>query len=188
MHLSDTTTNFGGKEKYLKREERRVLHVMVWIDWDFDYSDQLTRKYMKYKGEYYDVGTICKIKGRDGKPKLVKFKGWHFNDDRSNFELIDKNDGSYTLYDNYNRLGVNEYCLEIVMPVYPPKLEKIETSGGKVGLPDRDKPPSWDIEVAWIWYIVVMVVAIIFKDRWLIWGFATAIFFLWKNGFLGGKK
>jgi hypothetical protein len=157
---------------------------MLWIDWDFDYNDQLAKKYMKFKGEYYDVGTICKIKGPNG-PRLVRFIGWRYGD-RGCFELID-GDSFFDLYDTYNRAGVMDYCLEIVVPVKP-NLEQSEKSGGGFGTPERDKPPSWDIEVAWIWYIVIMAVGIIFKDRWLIWGFTTAVFFLWKGGFLGGKK
>ena len=151
---------------------------MLWIDWDFDYNDQLAKKYMKFKGEYYDVGTIAKIKGRYG-PVLARFVGWRYGD-RGCFELID--DEVFGLYDTYNRAGVMDYCLEIVVPVKP-NLEQAETSAnsGGFGVPSRDKPASWDIEVAWIWYIVIMAVAIIFKDRLMIWAFASAVFFLWKN-------
>lgn len=157
---------------------------MLWIDWDFDYNDQLAKKYMKYKGEYYDVGTIAKIKGPYG-PVLARFVGWRYGD-RGCFELVD--DKAFGLYDTYNRAGVMDYCLEIVVPVKP-NLQQAETPTDKYSLPDREKPPSWDVDVAWIWYIVIMVVAAIFKDKWLIWGFTTLIFFGWKNGFLnGGKK
>ena len=156
------------------------MHVMIWIDWDFDYSDELARQYMKYKGEYYDVGTICKIKGMCGQSKLVRFTGWHYGD-RNNFELIDKSD--YGLYNTYDHAGVNDYCLEIVDPVRP-NLIRVQSAQTT----NRDKPPSWDVEVAWIWYIVIMVFAAIFKDRLLIWVAATAVFFLWKNGFMNNKK
>jgi hypothetical protein len=185
MPSSDTTTSFGDRGSSPRKEERKVLHAMLWIDWDFDYNDQLADKYMKFRGEYYDVGTICKIKGPYG-PRLVRFTGWHFDNNRWNFELVNKED--YGLYDTYDRAGVNDYCLEIVVPVKP-NLEKTETSSGGFGLPSRDAPPSWDVEIGWIWYIVIMAVGLIFKDRWLIWGFTTAVFFLWKGGFLnGGKK
>ncbi len=159
---------------------------MLWIDRNFDYNDQLAKKYMKYKGEYYDVGTICKIKGRCG-PVLAKFCGWQPHD-RDCFKPVVEQ-GRYSLYNTYDYVGVMDYCLEIVVPVKPNLRKTEEQSSGSFGLPERDKPPSWDIEVGWIWYIVIMVVAVIFKDRWLIWGFTTAVFFLWKNGFLkGGKK
>ena len=155
---------------------------MSWYDPNFDWSDQLTRKYMKYQGKYYDVGTICKIKGRNG-PKLVRFMGWHpYNNDRGNFELVDKND--YGLCGSYDRAGVMMYCLEIVEPVYP-KLEEVTPKQTD----NRNKPPSWDVEVAWIWYIVIMVATVIFKDRIGLWILESFIFFGWKEGiFKGGKK
>lgn len=154
---------------------------MLWIDRNFDYSDQLARKYMKYKGEYYDVGTICKIKGRNG-PKLVRFMGWHFNNNRWNFELVDKND--YGLYDSYDCAGVMAYCLEIVKPVRPNLTLVASTQ-----VDNRNKPPSWDVEVAWIWYIAIMLVTVIFKDRIGLWILESVMFFGWKEGiFKGGKK
>ncbi len=157
---------------------------MLWIDWNFDYNDQLAKKYMKFKGEYYDVGTIAKIKGRYG-PVLVRFVGWRHGD-RGCFESID--DKAFGLYDTYNRAGVMDYCLEIIVPVKP-NLQTTEEVSDGFGLPERDKPPSWDIEIAWVWYIIIMAVAFIFKERWMIWFFTTAVFFLWKKGFLnGGKK
>lgn len=153
---------------------------MLWVDKEFDYNDQLARKYMKYKGKYYDIGTICKIKGMDG-PKLVRFMGWHFNN-RCSFELVDKND--YGLYDSYDRAGVMAYCLEIVRPVHPNLTPVMSTQTDH-----NKKPPSWDVEVAWIWYIVIMLVTVIFKDRIGLWILESLIFFGWKEGsFKGGKK
>lgn len=156
---------------------------MRWIDWDFDYNDQLAKKYMKFKGEYYDVGTIAKIKGRSG-PVLAKFCGWKY-DDRGCFELID--DKLFGLYDTYNRAGVMDYCIEIVVPIKP-NLQSMEEIIDKNSIYNIEKPPSWDIEVAWIWYIVIMAIAIIFKDRLMIWTIVTAIFLLWKNGLLNNNK
>lgn len=157
---------------------------MLWYDPDFDYTDQLAYKYMKFKGEYYDVGTICKIKGRLG-PKLVTFKGWHFNNGKWSFELVNKDD--YGLYDDYTNAGVNNYCLEIIEPIKPNLQEYYESNDNKFGLPRRDKPHSWTIKIAWIWYIFAMLISTIFKDRVMAWVFITAIFFLWKNGFLSKK-
>ena len=156
---------------------------MLWIDWDFDYNDQLAKKYMKFKGEYYDVGTIARIKGRHG-PVLVKFVGWRYGD-RGCFEPIDNT--VFELYDTYNRAGVMDYCLEIVVPVKPNSQQTAPPINND-GIPGREKPPSWDVEIAWIWYIVIMAVAVIFKGRWIIWIFVSAVFFLWKNGFFNNKK
>jgi hypothetical protein len=51
---------------------------------------------------------------------------------------------------------------------------------------NRVLPSEGDIDIGWIWYIAIMLLATIFKDRLTIWFIATAIFFLWKNGFLNG--
>lgn len=158
---------------------------MLWIDHNFDYNDQLARKYMKFNGEYYDVGTIAKIKGRYG-PVLARFCGWKYGD-RGCFELIKKD--AYGLYDTYNRAGVMDYCLEIVVPVRPNlQSTEISISGNGFGMPNRNKPPSWDVEVAWIWYIVIMFILLFFKARWIGWIAATLIFFGWKNGHFNKKK
>ena len=162
---------------------------MVWpFDPSFDQQDKLADKYLKFQGEYYDVGTICKIKGFNNNTLLVRFNGWknpqYYQPNlREEFTTIDK-DQHHLLYDSYGWNNVNAYVLEIVVPVKPDLDKKENTEKGGVGLPNRDAPPSWDIEVGWIWYILIMAVGTIFKDRLLIWGFTTIIFFLWKKGFL----
>lgn len=153
---------------------------MIWIDYNFDYSDQFARKYMKYKNEYYDVGTLCKIKGING-PVLVEFMGWQ-DMNRGCFKAVNPNQ-SNELYNTYNLQGVMDYCLEIITPVRPDlqPITIIQTN--------TNKPPSWDVEVGWIWYIVIMLITIVFKERIGLWILETFIFFTWKNGtFKGGKK
>ena len=156
---------------------------MIWTDWEFDYTDQLTRKFMKFRGVYYDVGTICKIKGPKG-PVTVRFTGWKQGRFNENFELIDKNlSPSFYMYNSYDRVGVNDYCLEIVKPVYPPKDELVTTP-----VSGREKPYEWDVQVGWIWYIAIMALTVIFKQRIGLWLLETVVFFGWKNGFFSNKK
>lgn len=154
---------------------------MIWTDWEFDYTDQLTRKYMKFKGVYYDVGTICKIKGRRG-PIIVKFVGWKQGRFNQDFEPIECTQ-SISMYDSYGRVGVNDYCLEIVKPVYPPKESVI-----KMPVSRREKPYEWDVQVGWIWYIAIMLGTVIFKQRIGLWILESVVFFGWKNGFFSKKK
>lgn len=153
---------------------------MLWLDFDFDQNDVLARKYMKYQGKYYDKGTKVMIKGPNG-PVQATFVGWRYEGKNC---FVAESGSYFDLYSNYNFSGVNKFIVEIIEPVYP-DLHCVVTTKTT----ERDKPPSWDVEVGWIWYVVIMLVGTIFKDRFLIWGFATAVFFLWKNGFLnGGKK
>ena len=158
---------------------------MSWNCCDFDPSDKLAHIYLKYQGEYYDKGTIVKLVGREG-PILARWTGWNFKD-KYCFELLNHLDRA-NLYNHYDRCNTNKYIVEIVAPVIPNLQLTEEVNCKGFGLPDRDKPPSWDVEVAWIWYIVIMAVAVIFKDRMMIWAFVSAVFFLWKNGFLNNKK
>ena len=152
----------------------------LWIDYDFDQNDQLARKYLKYQGKYYDVGTIVKIKGDMKKEALAEFKGWYYNN-HGNFKSLDG--GAFDIWDNYNFSAANKYIIEIVTPVYPQLETKIVAKGD-----DREKTPSWTVEVAWIWYIVIMIALAFFKARWLGWIAATVIFFGWKSGFFSNKK
>jgi len=158
--------------------ELTALSIVLWNDPNFDYNDQLASKYMKYQGQYYDVGTKVIIKGPNG-PVKATFLGWKYKS-RGCFEA---ESGSYfDLYDTYTFSACNVYILEILEPVTPQLQVVIDKSD------NRDKPPSWTVEVAWIWYIVIMIVLTFFKQRVLGWIAATVIFFGWKSGFFNGKK
>lgn len=151
---------------------------MLWVDFEFDQNDQLARVYMKYQGRYYDKGTKVKIKGPRG-PVTATFVGWRYQG-RGCFEA---DGGSYfDLYDTYNFAAVNKFIEEIIEPVYP-NLQPVTAQTD-----NRDKPPSWDVEVAWIWYIVIMFILTFFQARWLGWIATTVIFFGWKNGLFNNKK
>lgn len=151
---------------------------MLWQDFEFDYNDQLARKFMKYKGQYYDVGTKVMIKGPRG-PVKATFTGWKYQG-KGCFEA---ESGSYfDLYDNYPFSAANVYIEEILEPVEP-QLQVVATKSD-----DRQKPPSWEVEVGWIWYIVIMAVLTLFKARVFGWIATTLIFFAWKGGFFNNKK
>lgn len=79
--------------------------IMLWNDPNFDYNDQLASKYMKYQGQYYDVGTKVMIKGPRG-PVKATFCGWK-HQSRGCFEA---ESGSYfDLYDTYTFSACNVY-------------------------------------------------------------------------------
>lgn len=153
---------------------------MVYIDNNFDHNDPLAKKYLLYNGIYYDIGTKVKLKGRGG-PAIAKFVGWNSHTGQA-FELCGEgNLGNQKYYNS----GANIYIIEILDPVYV----NLSEHTVKEKSDNRECPPEWDVEMAWIWYVFIMVIAVIFKERWLIWTVVSAIFFGWKYGFLnGGKK
>ena len=79
-------------------------------------------------------------------------------------------------------MDLDKFIVEIIDPVYYNQPEQIQLVN------NRNVPPAWDVEIGWIWYIFIMIVGTIFNDRLIIWIVASAVFFLWKAGKLGGKK
>lgn len=150
---------------------------MFFFDPNFDYNDQLARKYLKYHNVYYDIGTKVKLRTPSGIKDAI-FTGWRF--DGKSFKTIEY----VNLWDTEYTFSVANDCItEIIDPVYP----KFEITPESTS--ERECPASWDVEIGWIWYIIIMVVGAIFKDRLMIWIFATIVFFLWEKGFLnGGNK
>ena len=143
---------------------------------DFDWGDQLARKYLKYHGQYYDIGTKVKIKIGPNQTTETIFLGWSVNrsGNGKSFEC------EYPYSERYHCSATEQYIVEIINPVYP-LLKPITQQ-----TTNRNCPNSWDVEIAWVWYVLIMIVGAIFKDRWIIWIFGTLFFFAWKNGFLNG--
>ena len=133
--------------------------------------------YFIYNGVEYDAGTKVKIKTYYYGEQIMTLEDNGVTGKR----FVCTIDNSYD-YSIPIRSNTEQLIIEIVAPVYP---QKQEITVGN----NRDCPPSWEVEIGWVWYIIIMAVGTIFKDRLLIWGAATVIFFLWKSGFLnGGKK
>jgi hypothetical protein len=137
--------------------------------------------FIRYKGLCYDVGTRLKFKAisynyywgiKEG--VIEQFIG--------TTAFIRADDGLLYEYSTTKYLvDFDKVIVEIINPIY--YIPETTTKN------NRNCPPDWDIEIGWIWYIVIMVVGTIFNARLMIWVLASAYFFLWKSGFLnGGKK
>lgn len=125
---------------------------------------------LHYKGQYYDIGTKVKLKDKWNKIVIATYKG------RGEFDGISK-------YAFYSLMPPEHYIVEIIEPVY--YQEKENNDGKKSSIFTRTGSGSWqssdEVFYGLTWYIAVMLVGIIFKDRWLIWIIATWIFFGWKK-------
>jgi hypothetical protein len=141
--------------------------------------------FIRFQGKCYDVGTrirFCLIKIG---PFVEQFDGTIMWISHNHFG-VRLSDGREISMSKTRPL--ENYIVEILYPIYyeEPKMEYVRglrlRGGGAC-------PPEGEIFIGWIWYISIMVVGSIFKDALLIWVFASAVFFLWKNGFLnGGNK
>ena len=145
-----------------------------------------------FQGKYYDVGT---------KVKFIRKYQWN-SVTEGIIIWIEPNSITIKTYNdiNYNIFvsDVDRMIKEIIEPIYytgsvqPPIQPSASGTDvlykGVEANKNRNYPSEGDVEVGWIWYIIIMLVGAIFKDRWIIWVVATFYFFSWKNGFLGGKK
>lgn len=136
--------------------------------------------FIRYKEKYYDVGTRLRLKyfGEIVEGVIEEFIGTTVYIRFVESELF-PNGYSYS-YSTIGTVNFDKLIVEIVEPVY-----YIEKQSQK---DNRTYPPSWDVEIILIWYIIIMVVGTMFEARIIIWIFASAYFFLWKNGFLNGGR
>ena len=128
--------------------------------------------FLRYQGKCYDVGTKLKFTfygtTQEGTIELISH----------NHVYIRTTNG--TILQLSKTLPLDNAIIEIIDPVYCEEpQQQHQVNSGVI-------PSINDVFVGWVWYLVIMVVGVIFKDRWAIWIFATIIFFTWKNG--GIKK
>lgn len=128
--------------------------------------------FLRFQGKCYDVGTKIKIKTLFGAEEctIVKINS---HDCYVRGENI-----SQSIWKN----KANDIIVEVIEPVY-----YVETIINQP-INTRTCPPVWDVEIGWVWYLIVMGVGAIFNARLLIWIVATVVFFSWKNGFSNGGK
>lgn len=139
--------------------------------------------YFEFNGVKYGIGTIVKVpstldlrwRSRDEIMALSKFCG------NSCFEFVHKQ-GFINLYESSGHLsGKYEDYIEIIEPVYYHEPEPMKTQNIFL----RTRSDTWDAHndvcVGLIWYIAIMLLATIFKDRIGIWILTTIVYFLWKS-------
>lgn len=141
--------------------------------------------FIRYKGLCYDVGTKLKFKARFRAGSYSFYQGVKegvIEQFINSTVFIRAEDGElYNFSTIRNLVDFDKEIVEIIEPVY--YIPKPQTSDRNYNRPD-----PWDVEVGWIWYIIIMVVGTIFNSRLLIWVAATTIFFSWKSGRFGGNK
>lgn len=88
--------------------------------------------------------------------------------------------GSINLYDD-SLNGKYENYIEIINPIYYQEPEPTK----QPNVFFRTKSGSWDAHnevcIGFIWYVVIMLIATIFKDRLGIWILTTIVYFSWKS-------
>lgn len=136
--------------------------------------------FLKYKGKCYDIGTRLRFYHDGLWPWSETLEG--VIEEFINGKIIIKATNGFEYSLSPMIMDLDKFIVEIINPVYYNQPEQIQLVN------NRNVPPAWDVEIGWIWYIIIMIVGTIFNDRLIIWIVASAVFFLWKAGKLGGKK
>jgi hypothetical protein len=132
--------------------------------------------FLRYKGKCYDIGTKLKFKVPTSRSVKEGSIEWISH----NKIYIRLTDGSS--WELSKMWSLDNTIIEIVDPIYYEEPPSVYTHG-------KVYPSEEELFIGLVWYIVIMLLGFIFRDRWTIWIVATAIFLLWKNGFFnGGKK
>jgi hypothetical protein len=140
------------------------------------------REYFEFKGIKYGIGTVVKVPLstdlRWTTPGSHTYEAKFVGGGRFAFTHLQ---GGISLYESRGHFsGKYEEYIEIVKPVYyqepePPRPQNMFF---------RTKSGTWDAHnevcIGFIWYIAIMLLAVIFKDKIGIWIFATIVYFLWK--------
>ena len=137
--------------------------------------------FIRYKGSCYDVGTRLRFRALSY-GYYEGIKEGIIDQFIGTTVFVRATDGKFYQFSTIRGVvDFDKIIREVTYPVY-----YVEKRSQMVA---RHRPSSWDIETGWIWYIIIMIVGTLFKDRLIVYVCATTYFFLWKNGFLnGGKK
>ena len=143
------------------------------------------QRYFIYNGKTYPSGTIIKMRIQDQITKKEREENLIFSSVSGNNvyacrEMVIK---------KYYCFSENDFCsaiIEVTDKIHPDYIAaesmrqlQIERYNRKPTLSEQMNIPS--LGIAWIWYIIIMAVAIIFNDRVGIWLLASVIFFSYRK-------
>lgn len=136
--------------------------------------------FLRYKGLCYDVGTKLRFYARIHQINIGVKEG--VIEKFINGTVYIKTDDGFTYsYSTVPCHSIFDYIIEIIKPIY------YEEEPKQLSKNNKNYPSEDSVFIGWIWYIIIMVVGTVFNERLLVWVFATAFFFLWKNGLMSNK-
>ena len=163
------------------------------------------RSFMYYNEQYYINGTVVEIS--EAYRNINNFYGkkiWKYA--IFDHKISSANGISYffciTKVDELSaqRINVNEYAPYFTVPAWlidsavktiikPIKLSETECEAIQNGLINAIQNPKYNLRYpklrfAWMIYVIVLVVSLIFKQFYIVWIIASFIFYKWRKGIL----
>lgn len=136
----------------------------------------MIENYFIYNGIKYYSGTIIKIK-RFGNAKEAVFLGYNKNIN----QYMVRFDTNNTVF--YRSDAFNKDIVEITNRSNKSFIDWAQREDERLH-PKLTASREVSIDgmmLAWIWYVLIMLVAVIFNDRIEIWTFASIVFFSYRN-------
>lgn len=136
----------------------------------------MIENYFIYNGIKYYSGTIIKIK-RFGNAKEAVFLGYNKNIN----QYMVRFDTNNTVF--YRSDAFNKDIVEITNRSNKSFIDWAQREDERLH-PKLTASREVSIDgmmLAWIWYVLIMLVAVIFNDRIRIWTFASIVFFSYRN-------
>lgn len=136
----------------------------------------MIENYFIYNGIKYYSGTIIKIK-RFGNAKEAVFLGYNKNIN----QYMVRFDTNNTVF--YRSDAFNKDIVEITNRSNKSFIDWAQREDERLHpkLTASREVSINGMMLAWIWYVLIMLVAVIFNDRIGIWTFASIVFFSYRN-------
>jgi len=134
--------------------------------------EQYWRNWFEYEGKRYYTGTVIKI---------IYFRGMYKSTTEVAFTGVDIRTGHHFvkyIYQGYRGHGMTEKGF------YSSIIEVTDKVDSHVRYPVRKRWSEFEIPgmlSGWTWYIALMLLFTIFKDRWVLYFFTTLYFFAWRR-------
>lgn len=134
----------------------------------------MKRDYFEYNGERYNSGDTFYINWYttySSNPNIIKAKFLYYDTETKRYHFKPE---YYSETSRPTELFFTLFRSKIYMTEQNKQNESYKATF-------KDELSIDGLLIAWVWYIFIMAVGIIFYDRWLIWIFASLIFFVYRN-------
>ena len=134
------------------------------------------KKYFDYRGERYWSKSIIKVRVKNNITNEICEKNGEF------CYVLDDNKYVININGDSLILSMEEfYCMLVDVVCNGNTIPNIENMPEKKTLTFKDELSIDGLLLAWIWYVFIMAVAVIFKDCIGIWVLTSMIFFNYRN-------
>ena len=136
-------------------------------------------KYFIHQGKRYEYGTIVKINTYDGEKEMT-FINYNPEKGQYLFKVDDTWCKEGYKFREYNREALNENLIEIT-----DKIDTIYVKNHPIIQDELTFTKELRVDgllLAWVWYIFLMGITLIFNGRLFYWAVISFVFFIYRYG------